>query len=220
MSIENWKKRYTVRSFDTSSIPSKEDIDYLCNIIEYIPSQLGAVDHIWGLLGPQDHLLKRWLVDNCYYTYDNKNDHKEYFTALAEAPYVFHSFKIKTVVQDVKPGEHIRNNAFHAGVLVCEAVNRGLGVAQICCVDGFKINNKQQEYKEKIWGRFSQSLLKIKKEYEGVIHTANIDHIVEPAISVAVGKGLPNTERDFTKYKDGVTFTGQKFQKWLKNIIT
>lgn len=245
-----WKKRWTVRSFHKQTIPEKQKIDYLCNVIKYIPAQLGAVDHIWCLLTPEDQELKEWLVHNCYFTEDKRMKHREYFTAIKEAPYVFHSFRL------VYPGmtidsEFIRNNAFHAGVLVSEALGLGLDVAQIVCIDGYgrshdivkslnanriqdifykaklgdELNSEEADivtatetpkvYREKIWERFGESIKTIK--YNDTVGSK--ENIGAPCMSVCVGHGLPNTSHTFTKYKDGVTFTGQKAKKWFHNLI-
>jgi hypothetical protein len=252
--LKLWENRWTVRDF-TNEIPDQEKIDYLCKVIKYIPAQLGAVDHIWCLLTPEDQELKDWLVDNCYFTLDKNYNHKEYFTAIKTAPYVFHSFKL------VYPGmvlesEHNRNNAFHAGVLVSEALNLGLDVAQLVCIDGYSRADKAYQgfkddpnmmlrvqdifyksslnkelteeekdirdmtvvpkvYKDKIWDRFGKNIKKI--VHNGI--EGSIENIGHPCMCVCVGKGKPNTVANYTKYRDGVSFTGQKSSKWFHNII-
>ena len=223
MDIENWKKRYTVRKFDETVIPDKDKIDYMSKVIEFIPSQNGVVDHQWVLLTPRDNDLKKWLVDNVYNVFDDPQRHREYFTVIAEAPYVFHSIRLQSeefVNLNRKNTEYFRTNGFHAGVLVCEAVELGLDVSQICCNDGMlRDDYDAQEYRNLIWDRFGSELEKISINYNGSIINFTKDNILEPSLSICVGKGKPLTEHNWTKYKDGVSFTGQKQKKWFNNFV-
>lgn len=223
MSIEQWKKRYTVRQFDKDQIPDKEKINYISEVIQYIPSQNGVVDHIWVLLTPDDIELKQWLVDHVYNVYDDNMTHKEYFTMLSEAPYVFHSIRLFSDSFEKlkrKNTEYFRTNGFHAGVIVCEAVELGLDVAQICCNDGTMAEGySKQEYQNLIWNRFGNELSKIVVNYDGKKINFSKDNIEQPSLSVAVGTGVPLTNHNWTPYKDGVTFTGQKQKKWFNNFV-
>jgi len=220
MDLDRWNIRATARAFDKSNLPKEEAIQELCTLIEYIPAQLGAVDHIWCLLTPDDAELKKWLVHNCYYTYDEKHNHKEYFTALIDAPYVLHSFALNGPIElAVRENERVRNNAFHAGVLVCEAVNKGYDVAQICCIDGFEISQVEEVYRQKIWDRFSDSFSKVRHTFNEKEYIGNIDFIKKPTISIGIGTKIPFTEESFTPYHDGVTFSGAKQKKWFNNFI-
>ena len=217
MSLEAWKSRYTVRRFDTEYIPNREKIDYLKNCIEFIPSQLGVIDHIWCVLGPDHREQKKWLVDNIYFCDDKDMGHYEYFTALMEAPYVFHSFRVihprNTRFGNQSMNQVTRNNAFHAGAIVTEALKQDLDVCQICCTDGTVVNpDIMWEYREKIWNAYGKLLKAARPE-------ASAAYIGEPMISIGLGKGLPNTEQDYTPYKDGVSFTGQKFSKPMNNCV-
>lgn len=234
--LEKWKNRWTVRQFDSSIIPAQKDINNLVEMIQYIPSQLGSIDHIWCLLTPEDEELKNWLVENIYYTDDKYQKHYEYFTALQDAPYMFTSFQVK-VPQQVnkiltteqkgyikfsKNTEAIRNNSFHAGILVSETLQLGYDACQIACVDGWVIkqhNNTGHEYAEKIWNRFGPELKKINVTVNGQTFYFNKDCIDKPMISIGIGKGLLNTDHSFSPYKDGVTFTGQKPKKWFNNVV-
>lgn len=224
MNIEQWEKRYTVRQFDKDQIPDKEKIDYISEVIQYIPSQNGVVDHIWVLLTPDDVELKQWLVDHAYNVYDDsKINHIEYFTMLSEAPYVFHSIRLThPVFKDLKRKntEYFRTNGFHAGVIVCQAVELGLDVAQICCNDGtLKEDFDLELYRDKIWNRFGNEISKIVLDYKGEKINISKDNFLDPSLSVAVGKGNPLTENKWSPYKDGVTFTGQKQKKWFNNFV-
>jgi len=223
MNIENWKNRYTVRQFDEGFVPDREKIDYMSEVIQYIPSQNGIVDHQWVLLTPDDVKIKEWLVDNVYNVFDEGQTHREYFTMLADAPYVFHSIRLTSPAfaeLKRKNNEYFRTNGFHTGVLVCEAVNLGLDVAQICCNDGIlKEEYDVNEYRDIIWKRFGSELSKITVDYNGTMINFSKENVLEPSLCVAVGKGKPLTENKWTPYKDGVTFTGQKQKKWFNNFV-
>lgn len=220
MDLDAWKKRYTVRRFDTNFIPEKQQIKKIVDLVEYIPIQLGQIDHAWTVLGPNDAELKQWLVDNVYNTYDHNQGHREYFTMLADAPYVFHSFRITwdpSITRVNKMSEVIRNNSFHAGVIVCEALDLGLDVAQICCTDGIVDNGM---LKKDIFDRYIEIM---RNRHRSIVDKMPISpdrySLAQPLISIAVGKGLPNTEQNYTSYKDGVTHTGQKPSKPFNNCV-
>ena len=234
--LDKWKNRWTVRKFDSASIPDSNDIDNLVEMIQYIPSQLGTADHIWCLLNPNDQELKDWLVENIYFTDDEYQGHYEYFTALRDAPFMFTSFQVKVPAQlmDIlteeqrnfikipKDSEITRNNAFHAGILVCETLQFGYNACQIACVDGWRVKQEDSttyEYADKIWERFGTELEKINVTFNDQTFYFEKQLIGKPLISVGIGKGLPNTEHSFTPYKDGVTFTGQKPKKWFNNVV-
>ena len=78
MSLGDWKRRYTVRKFDRNIIPESQHIDYIKEVLKYTPTQLGYVDHMWCVLGPEDQKLKDYLVENYYYCNDEKRNHREY----------------------------------------------------------------------------------------------------------------------------------------------
>jgi len=224
MNLDAWKNRYTVRRFDENYVPDKEKIDYLVKCIEYIPLQLGNIDHVWTVLGPKDKELKRWLVDNIYHVDDSNMGHREYFTMLAEAPYVFHSFRVTwdpSITRLNKMNEVVRNNAFHAGVIVSEALNLGLDVAQICCTDGLlRSPDGTKGYKKKVFKHYVTEMWNRHRPVLDILPISPDQYNIDaPLISVAVGKGLPNTDYDYTPYKDGVSFTGQKKSKPFNNCM-
>ena len=212
-----WKDRYTVRDFHTDIIPGIDKINPICDMIKYIPSQLGNVDHIWCLLTPNDSSLKEWLVDNIYNTSDNGKP--EYFTALMTAPYVFVSFALDQG-NTLRPNGHLRNNGFHAGCIVSKSLQQGLNVAQIACDDGYNYNQEIiEEYRTRIWNRFESELSKIWSMVEGTKVYIDKSMIQRPAMAVGVGYGKPLTKESWTDYKDGRTFTGQKQKKWFDNLV-
>ena len=230
--MSEWQNRYTVRRFDRTYIPEKHIIDQVKETVQYIPSQLGAVDHMWCLLGPQDQTIKDWLVEKIYFCDDSRKGHREYFSALADAPYMFTSFQVivpNSVDFDLtdkemefyrvpKVNEYRRNNAFHAGVLVSQGLKYNLDCCQIACTEGWS-DELLQDYQTLLWNRFSDSLSKISIKFTNGEIRFSKNTIGVALMSVGMGKGLPHTENNFTPYNDGVTFTGQKPKKWFSNIV-
>ena len=213
MITENWKHRRSARDFIDKAVDYAL-IQDLIDIIPAIPSQNGIVDHWWVVFGPEDFKDKEWLVDNIYHA--SWHPQKiEYFTGLITAPYLFHSFKISPTRS--KKNEPVRNNAFHAGVICSQAVDRGLDVAPIACHEGWN-DSKKKIYQNFIWEKFGPILKNVKQIY----HEDNIfsaDTIVRPMMSIGVGHGQPvnmnyNAQRT---YKDGISVQG-KSQKTMENV--
>jgi len=212
MITENWKYRRSARDF------IDKEVDYaliqdLIDIIPCIPCQNGYVDHWWVVFGPNDFKDKEWLVDNIYHTpwYNQKT---EYFTGLITAPYVFHSFRISPTRSKTN-NEFIRNNSFHAGVIVSQAVDKGLDVAPIACMDGWN-EDKRKDYRDLIWKKFGPIL----KDVKHIYHEDNIfsaDTIVRPMMSIGIGHGAPAKYKG-RDYKDGRTALGKDQRKAMENV--
>ena len=201
---EHWEARRCAREFTDKEVDFKI-IQDIVSIIPAIPSQNAIVDHWWVLLGPEDFKCKEWLVDNVYYTQEFDPYVKEYFTGLVTAPYVFHSFKI-TPTPRYDWAFYCRNNAFHAGVIVSQAIDKGLDAAPIACREGWAaIAKKKQEYRNIIWERFESVFKNNSHTYKDKVYTWNVDTIYEPMMSVGVGHGKPYDGVRVKKYKDGVT---------------
>jgi hypothetical protein len=128
----------------------------------------------------------------------------------------------RSYIKIPKDNEIIRNNAFHAGVIVSETLQHGYDACQIACVDGWRIlqgNLKSNEYANNIWKRFSTELEKINVTFNNQTFYFKKDYIGRPLMSVGIGKGIKNTKQAYTPYKNGVTFTGQKPKKWFNNAV-
>jgi hypothetical protein len=215
MITQHWKTRRSAREF------TEQQVDYtviqdIIDIIPAIPAQNGYVDHWWVVFGPEDFKCKEWLVDNIYNYYHNDHQKTEYFTGLITAPYVFHSFKInprpdQTVISDVC------NNSFHAGVIVSQAVDKGLDTAPIACMDGWT-DDLKKDYRDLIWEKFGPILKNVKQIY----HEDNIFNpktIVRPMMSIGIGHRASLTVQGFKDYKDGVTARSKaKQQKAMENV--
>lgn len=213
MITENWKYRRCAREF------TEQHVDYdliqdIIDIIPCIPSQNGYVDHWWVVFGPEDFKYKKWLVDNIYH-YHHDDQKTEYFTGLITAPYVFHSFKINPK-SDQTVVEYIRNNSFHAGVIVSQAVDKGLDTAPIACMDGWN-EDKRKDYRDLIWEKFGSILENVKQIY----HEQNIFNpitIVRPMMSIGIGHGASVTVKGYKDYEDGVTALGKGKRKAMENV--
>ncbi len=214
---EHWKNRRCAREF------TEQQVDYalvqdIIDIIPAIPSQNGYVDHWWVVFGPEDHKYKEWLVDNVYNFYHSQwdNPKTEYFTALVTAPYVFHSFKLHNG-SDQRTVEYIRNNGFHAGVIVSQVVDKGLDAAPIACMDGWN-DNKKNDYCNLIWEKFGPILENVEQIYDEN-NIFSINAIVRPMMSIGVGHGASVTVQGYKDYKDGVTARGKKSTiKAMENV--
>lgn len=208
---EHWETRRSAREFTDNQVDF-EIIQDIASIIPAIPSQNAVVDHWWVVLGPEDFKCKEWLVDNIYYT--QENDVKEYFIGLVTAPYVFHSFKIKpTPLEDRL---NMRNNAFHAGVIVSQAIDKGLDAAPIACREGWD-DTERQEYRNIIWETFEPIFKNNSHTYKDKVYNWNVNTIFEPMMSVGVGHGKPYEGVKVKKYKDGITKCS-KPQKTTGNV--
>tara|TARA_Y200000002_G_C22638823_1_gene645980 strand:+ start:621 stop:1271 length:651 start_codon:yes stop_codon:yes gene_type:complete len=200
---EYWETRRSAREFTDKEVDFKI-IQDIVSIIPAIPSQNAVVDHWWVVLGPDDSKYKEWLVDNVYYTQEKFVPYvKEYFIGLVTAPYVFHSFKI-TPTPRYDWSMYVRNNAFHAGVIVSQAIDKGLDAAPIACREGWA-DTERQEYRDIIWERFEPVFKNNSHTYNGKVYNWNIDTIFEPMMCVGVGHGKPYEGVKVKKYKDGIT---------------
>ena len=230
--VERWKNRYTVRSFYEDQIPDIEKINQLNEIIKYIPSQQGVVDHQWVLLTPQDKDFKEWLVDEVYNRWSDDDQHLEYFSMIAEAPYVYHSFSIKItppffIFKDslrTDASEFDRSAGFHAGAILSTALELGLDTALICCTASLNRKDKDKnkiikEYRERIWNRFGEELSTINIQHNNVTIYFKKENIFDPSITISVGTGKPLTKDRLTPYKNGIAYTGGKSKKWFNNFV-
>ena len=216
MTTENWQTRRCARDF------TDEEVDFrlihdIINIIPAIPAQNGYVDHWWVVFGPKDYKYKQWLVENIYHAVEKVKE-KEYFTGLMTAPYLFHSFKIYPTMSVAN--EPARNNAFHAGVIVSQAVDKGLDAAPIACREGWEARDGKlkQQYQKMIWQRFKPAFLKISHTHKNEVYRFNPDTIRSPMMSVGIGHGKPVLSPGVVKtYKDGISVLG-KPQKAMENV--
>jgi hypothetical protein len=211
INLDCWKKRWTVRRFK-EDIPERSILNTIHELFKYIPVQSGLPNSIWMVLYPEDKNLKTWLSKNVYYKHDQEYNHTEYNAVLSEAPYVFHSFRLKPPEIDPRDFEFWRNNSFEAGVLVSECLRLNYDVTQISCITGFKTDGKLNEYQNYISLVALDKLKKLESSIEK-------DWILQPGISIGIGSGYPLESEMYEKYYDGVRVVGQTRKKIFNNFI-
>lgn len=210
--IKVWKKRYTVRDFSKNTDDLKEKIDYLSNLFEYIPIQQSIIDHFWILLTPEDDKIKKVLFEEYYFYYHHPNEH---MLPILTAPYIFLSCVYHP--STVEHADQVRNVGLHAGVILSEALQLGLDVSTIGCLDGiYKSQNKLK--KEKKFRKLLKDNFK-KENIEKFLSKEMSECKIFPNLAVCVGNGNPLSNVKYSKIDDFTVFTGQKLKKSYTNLI-
>lgn len=141
--IDQWKNRHTAREFDTTRIPSQEQIKHITSCLNYMPIQatssnnLHLPNHLVFLLNPDDVELKQHLVNYVF----KSPEGDEHFTALYDAPYVF--LLVDLLVKDRKhvrsvecdPAPFFMSVGLTTGIILSQALEVGLDVGQFACVN-------------------------------------------------------------------------------------
>lgn len=191
---DQWKKRYTVRQFDTTKIPTKEQIAHITECINYMPIQVTHLNgnlptHFVFMLTPEDRSIKEFLVRNLFHNPEKS----EYFTALYDAPYLF---LIMEVVKshdgqtyDGVETTHITavSAGLITGVILSQALEAGLDVCQIACVEDINaLENKKikSQFYKIIKTRFAKEL-----EILSSIHNTTLISVDKISLGIGVGYG-------------------------------
>jgi hypothetical protein len=144
MMNEKWKKRKTVRYFDSKAIPSTDKIEKLEHCINFLPIQTSTANSslpnfLVFKVSPDEYQFKYDLLTNVFHT----KEKDEYFCYLYDAPYVFIMVELTTIgplgdVSCIEPNNLIlhTNLGVTMGALVSEAVNNELSVATLACTSG------------------------------------------------------------------------------------
>lgn len=140
-SIESWKNRYTVREFDSTKIPTTEQIKHITDCLNYMPIQVTEdnprlPNHFVFLLTPEDTEIKKLLVQHVFYI----ENPKEHFTALYDAPYVFLLVDILRNYESINQISAVADTPVFlvgigvtTGVILTQSLEAGLDVCQIAC---------------------------------------------------------------------------------------
>lgn len=189
--LESWKKRYTVREFDTERIPSTEQINHITECLNFLPIQKTDnnscfPNHLVLMLTPNDTELKKFLVMNFFHDPEKV----EHFTSLYESPYLFLVTDILRYYDKFKKHKSVEKDTIvftHAGlttgVVISQAIEIGLDVCQIACRNSDEDIN--QQISELLNNRFVEQTSLLSK-----IH--NVDFkIGEILIGIGVGFGKP-----------------------------
>jgi hypothetical protein len=214
-SIQSWKNRYTVREFDTTKIPTTEQIKHITDCLNYMPVQVTEdnprlPNHFVFMLTPEDTEIKKLLVQKVFYI-TNPDEH---FTALYDAPYVFllvdilrHYTTPNQISSVADTPVFLVGVGVTTGIILTQALESGLDVCQIACTSNFEdsdprsleiINLLKKRFAEEI-----KTLTTVHKEYK-------ID-IGSIALGIGVGFGKPTTQNttDIHK-KTGLPFDATK----------
>jgi hypothetical protein len=212
--IKSWKNRYTVREFDSSKIPTKQQIKHITDCLNYMPVQVTEdnprlPNHFIFLLTPEDTEIKKLLVQDFFYI---KNP-AEHFTALYDAPYVF-------LLVDVlrhyinEPVSPVADTAVFSvgvgvttGVILTQALEAGLDVCQIACTKDFEDSDpKSIEINNLLKNRFAKEIKKLK-----TVHNEYKIDIGKIALGIGVGFGKPTRQNTTDIHKEtGLPFDSTK----------
>lgn len=202
--MESWKNRYTVREFDSTKIPTTEQIKHITECLNYMPIQVTAENkdlpnHLVFMLTPEDTEIKRMLVQDFFYI----TGPTEHFTALYDAPYVFLLVDILRHYITIPPASVADTAVFFTGigvttgVILTQSLEAGLDVCQIACTRGFHDDDpKSIEIKNILKKRFAKEI-----ETLSAVHNEYTIDIGIIALGIGVGFGkkpkepneVPNT---------------------------
>jgi hypothetical protein len=189
--LESWKKRYTVRDFDTKKIPSVDQIRHITNCLNFLPIQQtdenkNLPNHLVLTLTPADKSLKRFLVENWFHDPEKI----EHFTTLYEAPYLFlltDILKYNNIRKKYNSVETTSKFMMHlgltTGVIISQSIEIGLDVCQIACTSSDDQIN--QHIISLLNQRFKRQLNILKR-----VHKTNLK-IGELRLGIGVGFGMP-----------------------------
>lgn len=213
--IESWKNRYTVREFDSTKIPTKEQIKHITDCLNYMPVQVTETNprlpnHFVFMLTPEDTEIKKLLVQDLFYI----TNPTEHFTALYDAPYVFLLVDILRHYEGINQISPVADSLVFlvgvgvtTGVILTQALEVGLDVCQIACTKDFEDSDpKAIEITNLLKKRFAkeiETLTDVHKEYK-----IDIGHI-ELGIGVGFGKTPTQNPMDIHP-KTGLPFDPTK----------
>lgn len=213
--LSEWKSRYTVREFDSNKIPKKEDMDYLMDVIPYIPTQESREETIWLTLGPEEKHIKKWIFDNIFFCYVQDNE-PEHMYAVSSAPYVF----LNCVLEAFSDYEAFKMQGIQGGVLLTESLKMGYDCSLIGCKDHdfFKDKDRFDQFKNLVFDHFGMS------EFEKYGVTG-VDSRLHPSLCVCVGTGLPyknekNYLNNYELREEKRVYLGGKPKRKMSGVIS
>ena len=211
MSLEIWKNRYSVKKFSKQD-NFADEINYLKQVIEYIPIQRGINSHFWLLLSNKNE-NERQFKDFLFRNVFALSDGSEHMYPILSAPYVFLSIINREYYDQY---ECVTNVGVHAGVLLSEGLRLGLDVSTLNCRDMIanspNSNSLRKQFDTYVKDCLSTKLKKYKKEINNPKFTTS------PSIAVCFGKGLPLEKHMFEMVDDKPIKVGQKQKKKFSNI--
>ena len=149
MSIEDWENRYTVRKFsETNREINPEHLKYLETALNNLPYQCNIKSDVWVYLSSSDKDLefRRWLMENVYNLYNQKQGFKEHMLPVAQAPGIMLCCKTSKAWLD-GAGDRLsrdidsiadRAEGMFTGVIISTMMNFGYKVGTFRCTTGLE----------------------------------------------------------------------------------
>ena len=177
MPLEEWKRRYTPRIYDNTSNVPDQDLKELIELVKYIPSQNGKHQHTWVVLTEKHEHVKKWLIENVFFLYDNRVEldlsevEKEHMIQIYTAPVVFCAFYEPEGSMTFQ-SEVYRNIGLHSAAIGQKALTQGHDIAFLGCIG----EPNKHEFDKMFKSLSNESLQYLKKKDFENLPQANQDH--------------------------------------------
>ena len=209
--MDPWKERFSVRVFCDEQPDYTEEINYLTEMLSYVPIQNGVNSHFWMLLTPNDQDFKNWMFEKICWTSRGTADDITHLLSIKKAPYTF--LAVTHNPFSIPIGENFRNIGFHGGVILTEAIRLGMDTAPIGCFTGYYDNPKiKKEFTKRVNQFASESLKKYVEPPTNFAGRPTKQKIKlwEPILYISLGKG----ERHTTKksFESLLEYNGNQWQ--------
>lgn len=205
MPLEEWKRRYTPRIFDNTSNVPDQDLKELIELVKYIPSQNGKHQHTWVVLTEKHEHVKKWLIENVFFLYDNQveiglpSGEKEHMIQIYTAPVVFCAF-YEPEGSMAFQSEVYRAIGLHSAAIGQKALSQGHDIAFLGCIG----EPKKYEFDKMFKSLSNESLQYLKKKDFENLPQANQDHeIIKRSFTDIL---VQNFEKQLTELYGGKKF--------------
>lgn len=220
--MDPWRQRFTVRVFCDEQPDYTEEINYITEMLSYVPIQNGVNMHFWILLTPNDQDFKNWMFEKICWTTRQDSDDITHFLSIKKAPYTF--LAVSHNPCQIPSGENFRNIGFHGGVIMTEAIRLGMDTAPIGCFTGYYNPKMKKEFTKKVNQFASENLKKYvgpPTDYAGRPRNQKIKSW-EPIFYISLGKGERHTtNKSFESFLDNkwqYTVGPKKGKPW-NNVV-
>lgn len=209
--MDPWKERFSVRVFCDEQPDYTEEINYLIEMLSYVPIQNGVNSHFWMLLTPNDQDFKNWMFEKICWTNRGTADDITHFLSIKKAPYTF--LAVTHNPFSIPIGENFRNIGFHGGVILTEAIRLGMDTAPIGCFTGYYDNPKiKKEFTKRVNQFAGESLKKYvgpPTDFAGKQTNQKIK-LWEPMFYISLGKGERHTTNK--SFESLLEYNGNQWQ--------
>jgi len=209
--MDPWKERFSVRVFCDEQPDYTEEINYLIEMLSYVPIQNGVNSHFWMLLTPNDQDFKNWMFEKICWTNRGTADDITHFLSIKKAPYTF--LAVTHNPFSIPIGENFRNIGFHGGVILTEAIRLGMDTAPIGCFTGYYDNPKiKKEFTKRVNQFAGESLKKYvgpPTDFAGK-QTKQKIKLWEPMFYISLGKGERHTTNK--SFESLLEYNGNQWQ--------